>query len=167
MRQTWKDYEKAAEKSPLSLLVKIGLTIVVLSVLFGSISYGLSWFSETAQIAKEEFGPRAMLKKYEYFKDVAAQLDKKRGDVGIYQSRISSMVQDYEGSKRKDWDRTDKEQMSTWQSEVSGVKASYNALAADYNSQMSKFNWAFTNVGSLPKGAIDTLPREFKEYLSN
>jgi len=29
---------------------------------------------------------------------------------------------------------------------------------------MAKFNWAFANVGELPKGADRPLPREFKPY---
>lgn len=46
-------------------------------------------------------------------------------------------------------------------------KPSYNSLAADYNSQMAKFNWRFANKGDLPPGATDPLPREFKPYVSN
>jgi hypothetical protein len=57
------------------------------------------------------------------------------------------------------------ERLSIWQSEVAGVKASYNLLAADYNSAMSKFNYAFCNVGKLPQGAVEPLPREYKPYI--
>jgi len=57
-----------------------------------------------------------------------------------------------------------REQVGLWQSEVAGITASYNALAADYNAQMSKINYRFCNVGDLPRGATDPLPREFKPY---
>lgn len=70
----------------------------------------------------------------------------------------------YEGVKRLDWPKEDREQYNLWTSEVAGVRASYNALAAEYNSQMSKFNWRFTNAGQLPEGATETLPREYKPY---
>jgi hypothetical protein len=74
------------------------------------------------------------------------------------------MEKDYEGTSRKDWDRTDKEQFNLWQQEVAGVIASYNALAAEYNAAMAKINYSFTNIGSLPKGASTPLPREVREY---
>jgi hypothetical protein len=74
------------------------------------------------------------------------------------------MEKAYEGTPRKDWDRTDKEQFNLWEQETSGVVASYNSLAAEYNAAMSKINYAFTNIGSLPKGASEPLPREMREY---
>jgi hypothetical protein len=74
------------------------------------------------------------------------------------------MEESYLGQPRKDWARDDREQYNTWQSEVSGVKAGYNTLAADYNAQMAKFNWSFANAGQLPKGADKPLPREYKPY---
>ena len=60
--------------------------------------------------------------------------------------------------------RSDKEQMYVWMSEVAGIKASYNQLVSEYNSQMSKLNWRFCNVGNLPQGATEVLPREYKPY---
>ena len=136
-------------------------------ILISILGYVGGWFGEAAQVAREEFGPRAMLEKYEWFKDVAAQLDKKGADIKVYQANVTQMTEDYEGTKRIDWDRTDKEQFNTWRMEVAGIKASYNSLAADYNSGMAKFNYSFANVGTLPKGATEPLPREFKSYLEN
>jgi len=155
-------YERAADRGPMALGVKIIMLMFAFSIVVGVVGYGLGWFQEAAQVAKEEFGPRAMLQKYEWFKDAAAQLNKKQADIKVYQSRLSSMKSDYEGTKRKDWDRTDKEQFSLWQTEVAGVTASYNGLAAKYNAQMAKFNWRFANAGDLPQGATEPLPREFK-----
>lgn len=164
MGQKWEDYEKAAEKGPMSLALKVMLAIIGLSVFIGVIGYGLGWFGEAAKVAQQEFGPEAMLKKYEWFKDAAAQLEKKQADVKVYETRTKSMDVTYKSLPRNKWPREDREQYNVWQSEVAGVKASYNQLAADYNSQMAKFNWRFANVGELPKGADKPLPREFKEY---
>jgi hypothetical protein len=50
------------------------------------------------------------------------------------------------------------------QAEISGMKASFNDLAAEYNAAMVKINFAFINVGQLPQGATEALPREFKPY---
>ncbi len=72
---------------------------------------------------------------------------------------------DYAGKARSEWSREDREQYNIWISEVSGIQASYNSLAAEYNGAMAKINYAFCNVGQLPKGAIEPLPREFKPYV--
>ena len=115
--------------------------------------------------AFEEFKPSALLKKYEYYKDVSAALDKKVADIEIYNSRIQYMKDQYKGVKRKDWAKDDREELSIIQSEQTGIKSSYNTLAAEYNAAMVKFNYALCNVGQLPAGAQNPLPREFKPYI--
>ena len=164
--QTWDEREQYAEKRPFSAAVKTIFFIFGLAVVIGCIGYPLGWFSETAQVAQEQFGPRAALEKYEWFKDAAAQLDKKRADISVYEGRVKEMEKTYANLERQKWPRDDREQMSLWSSEVAGVKASYNSLAADYNAQMAKFNWRFANAGDLPKGATEPLPREFKAYVT-
>ena len=164
MKQGWGDYERTADQGPMAIAVKVGLAIIAFSVLFGVIGYGLGWFGEAATVAQKEFGPSAMLQKYEYFKDAAAQLEKKQADITVYDGRIKAMDATYKDLPRQKWPREDREQYNTWSSEVAGVKASYNSLAADYNAQMAKFNWRFANVGELPNGADKPLPREFKAY---
>lgn len=164
MKQSWDDYEKAGDYGPLALAVKVVAGMAVLIALIAGIGYGFGWFGETAQVAKEEFGPRAALAKYEWFKDASAQLDKKQADIAVYERRLKAMDETYKDLARQKWPREDREQYNTWSSEVAGVKASYNMLAAEYNSQMAKFNWQFANKGELPKGADEPLPREFKPY---
>jgi len=165
MSHSWESYEKAAERGPLSISLKVIGLFFVLGLVLIPVSLFFGWVGETQQVAKEQFGPRALLAKYEWFKDSAAQLDKKRADIRVYSVRLSSMLDSYSSIPRYQWDRTDKEQWALWQSELAGVKASYNGLAAQYNSQMAKFNWAFANAGSLPQGATEPLPREFKPYV--
>jgi hypothetical protein len=114
----------------------------------------------------DQFKASELLRKYEYFKDVSANLDKKIADIQVYESRVTNMTKEYEGTKRINWAKEDREQMSVWQSEVAGVKASYNSLAAEYNSAMSKFNYSFCNIGTLPKGATTVLPKEYKPYIT-
>lgn len=164
--KSWDNYERAAEKGPLQFGLTIVSTVVALCLVFGAVGHLLGWFGEAAQVTREEFGPRAMLQKYEWFKNAASQLDKKHADIGVYQSRISAMKDDYSGIPRKDWPRSDREQFNLWRTEVAGVVASYNSLAAEYNAQMAKFNWRFANSGNLPDGAVEVLPREFKPYIT-
>ena len=114
----------------------------------------------------KEFKPSTLLKKYEYFKDVSAQLDKKVADITVYEAKLKTLDDDYKGVKRRDWTRDDREQQSLWASELAGIKASYNDLSAEYNSAMSKFNYSFCNIGQLPKGADNPLPKEYKPYIT-
>ena len=116
--------------------------------------------SRSVDVAKQELDPAELLRKYEWFKDASATLDKKNADIQMYTERVAFL----QGLPRDDMDRADKEQLSIWQTELLGVRASYNLLAAEYNSQMAKINWAFTNVGDLPSGATQVLPREFRTY---
>ncbi len=143
-------------KKSVKLSYVVLLTVILLS--------GCDWFRESKQVAQEELGPKELLRKYEWFKNASSQLDKKQADIKVYQKRITTMSKDYVDLPRNKWPREDREQYNLWQSEVAGIKASYNTLAAEYNSQMSKINWRFTNVGELPKGAETPLPRDFKPY---
>ena len=167
MSQGWNDYEKAAEKGPLSLMLKAVFGIFLLAAVVGGLGYAFGWFGEAAQVAQDEFGPKAMLKKYEWFKDAAAQLEKKQADIAVYDGRLKAMASGYTGLARQNWPREDREQYNVWTSEVAGVKASYNQLAAEYNAAMAKFNWRFAESGSLPPGAEKPLPREFKPYVDS
>lgn len=144
----------------------IFLSLVACTALIGCsiLSKGCSYVGKAAAVAEQQLDPALLLKKYEWFKNVAAECDKKLADIEVYKSRLNSMERDYEGTSRKDWDRTDKEQFNQWETEVAGVIASYNGLAAEYNAAMSKINYSFTNIGSLPKGASEPLPREVREY---
>ena len=102
-----------------------------------------------------EFKVSTLLKKYEYFKDLSAAIDKKRADIELYQIEVSSYT--------KEDDRFYVEQRK---SELIGIIAMHNQLCAEYNSAMSKFNYRFTNIGDLPEGATEPLPREYKPYIN-
>lgn len=164
MKQTWEDYKKAADKGPFALALKAAIGLIVVGVPVSLIGHGFGWFGEAAQVAREEFGARGVLEKYEWFKDAAAQAEKKQADISVYNERLTAMAEGYADLPRHKWPREDREQYNVWSSEVAGVKASYNTLAAEYNAQMAKFNWRFANAGELPQGADRPLPREFKPY---
>lgn len=117
-----------------------------------------------ATVLQKEFYPDALLRKYEWFKDASASLDKKAADMKVYDRRLSSLKEDYSGVPRLKWPRDDREQFSIWSSEAAGIRASYNSLAAEYNAEMAKVNWRFTNVGDVPQGG-NPLPRAYRPYL--
>lgn len=166
MSHDWEDYQAAEYDGPMPIAVKVVYLLFALGILVSVLGYGFGWFSEAAKVTQEEFGPRAMLKKYEWFKDASSELEKKQADVKVYEGRMTAMAESYKPFERQKWAREDREQYNVWSSEVAGVKASYNSLAAEYNAQMAKLNWRFANVGELPKGADNPLPREFKPYVT-
>lgn len=117
--------------------------------------------TNAAQVVQKEFYPDALLRKYEWFKDAAASLDKKQADMGVYDARLKTQREMF--GQPKQWPRDVREQASIWMSEAAGIRASYNQLASEYNAEMAKFNWRFTNVGDVPQGGRP-LPREYRHY---
>jgi hypothetical protein len=55
-------WTKAAKKGPYTLLFKVLGTLIVVGLIFGAYGMICGGAREAAQVAKEEFGPRAMLK---------------------------------------------------------------------------------------------------------
>ena len=145
--------------------VMVVLLIFSLSGCFRAVRTANRMIDDAFETVEDEFSPSELLRKYEWFKDALASLDSKAANIKSSEIRMKTMEESYEDTPRKDWDRTDKETYNLWVSETAGMKISYNNLAAEYNSQMAKFNWRFTNAGTLPKGATEILPREVREYL--
>jgi len=138
--------------------------VVLLLTFFVVLSVGgyvVGWFGRATDVVTQQIDPFELQRKYELFKDESAQLDKKVADIHVYENRFKKM-----NCSSQSLDRTAREQCMIWTQEVSGIIASYNELAADYNSQMSKWNYRFCNVGGLPQGATEPLPREFKPYMN-
>lgn len=140
--------------------------LLVLAFIVGIVGHGLGvidWFVNDPKngaiaVAQDEFNARELLKKYEWFKNAAGTLDSRSADIKIYEQKVDRL------SKRENLDRVDREQLLIWEQELAGIKSSYNQLAGEYNAQMAKFNWRFCNAGTLPQGATETLPREFRQY---
>lgn len=126
--------------------------------------YACGFVGSADRVLQQQFSPEVMFERYQWFKDASAALDKKVADVRVYQGRLNRMKEDY-GTNRRDWPRDVREQASIWESELAGVKASYNSLAAEYNAAMVKINFRFVNLGDLPPGATTPLPREYKPYI--
>ena len=153
------------------IILWVILFFVVILPVLGIATRGCRLASKMAdnaiETAYEEFKPEELLRKYEWFKDASAALDAKIADIKVVEVKIVDLEEMYEGEKRIDWAREDREQHSIWKSELDGVKLSYNSLASEYNAQMAKFNYRFTNQGMLPEGATEPLPREYKPYKTN
>jgi hypothetical protein len=116
----------------------------------------LRYCGNAADTVHKEFSASALLKKYESFKDLSAAIDSKRADLNAYKANL----QDY-----KIKDKDDKFYYEQSKAEAMGILMMHNQLVAQYNAGMSKFNYAFCNVGTLPASNLEPLPREYKPYL--
>ena len=123
-------------------------TIIVFSVIRSC--------ADTADVVHKEFSSSALLKKYEYFKDLSAGIDNKRASLDAYKENLK----DYNPK-----DKNDKFYYEQSKAEAMGILMIYNNMVAEYNAAMSKFNYAFCNVGTLPASNLEPLPREHKPYL--
>lgn len=113
-----------------------------------------NWFSDGAKTLNKEFNPSTLLKKYEYFKNLSAAIDKNRADIEMYQEML-------EGNQENSIET------SQLKAELRGIISIHNGLCAEYNSAMVKFNYNFTNKGSLPQSNLTPLPREYKPYITS
>lgn len=143
------------------------LLIVIINIVFGTCNTAMKMTDNAQKVVYDQFKPEELLRKYEWFKDAAAQLDQKLSTLKVYDSKFQDLKEQYKGQLRGAWAREDKEQYNIWQSEQAGISASYNDLAAQYNAAMVKFNYRFCNKGDLPPGALNPLPREYKPYIAN
>lgn len=155
MSQSWKSYDRAADHGPLSVAIKAVIGITILVILIGGIAYTLGWFGEAAHVARDEYGPRATVRKYEWFKDTAQALRRQQADIKIQEAAIAQFRVDY-GATTAQWPRDVRETYAQRQAELAGLKLMFNRTAAEYNANATKVNWSHVNV--------DGLPAEFTTY---
>lgn len=144
-------------KSFTLVLVIIVASLVTLTGL-GIVSRGCSMVDEAAAVVQEQAGARTLVRRYEWFKDAAGQLQGLAANVDASRARQTSMELSYAGVARQQWSREDREQWNQWDTEASGIAMSYNALAAEYNANASKLNWNLVPLG------YQNLPRTFVQY---
>lgn len=148
---SFRQHEKNFDNNPSRSIYYGAFWLLGFMIIFSTIAYGLGWFGEAATVAKEEFGARSSLKKYEWFKDASETLQEKKQTIAVYEQNLTELKAEYEGTPRTEWDRIDKQQFNQWNMEVAGLKASYNKVVKEYNSQSSKFNWSAYNTTELPE----------------
>lgn len=136
------------------------LAVLAIFLCIGALSYLVRSCDDATEVAHKEFDASALLKKYEYFKNMSGAIDKYRADIDMYRSEIS---ENDVAVKDKD----DKFYLQQRKSELLGIISMHNALCSQYNTAMSKFNYRFTNVGDLPATNLQPLPREYKPYINN
>lgn len=132
------------------------LVFVIVCTIVGTCA---GFIGNTGKTITEQYSPSVLLKKYESFKDISAAIDKKRADIEVYKETIADLRTNSDNSKE------DKFNIQQNSAELMGLISMHNQLCADYNAQMSKFNYRFTNAGDLPASNLTPLPREIKPYI--
>jgi len=136
------------------IVVLVVILVVTLSVIHSCTSY----VGKAATVVSNEIDPQVLQSKYEWFKDAYSQLQADKANINVTSGKIKSLP-------KQGLDRTDREQLMIWEQELAGYKGAYNDLASQYNAEMAKWNWRFTNIGDLPKGETEPLPRNVAPYV--
>ncbi|MDD4409317.1 MAG: hypothetical protein PHW52_01550 [Candidatus Pacebacteria bacterium] len=151
-----------SEEGQISFVKVICITIIFMLVFFGVV-----WFTviagETVQVAHDQLGPKAILVKYEWFKDMSAALDSKLSTIDAYNSQLRE-IEVMDGQDRKNWPDGDLNTYNSVTSARLGLIGLYNNEAAQYNSNMAKVNYYWANAGNLPQGG-KALPKEYRRYI--
>lgn len=132
---------KSFENKPFRTFTRWGLILIVGGSVITIAGYGMGFFTNAAKVAHQEFSPEAMLKKYEWFKDASASIDKQSVNLDAYERNIKGYLSDYEGVKKMDWPRDDRQAYNQLRAEYQGMLQMYNSTVAEYNAQSNKFNW--------------------------
>jgi hypothetical protein len=144
---SWEKPGKAIERGPISGAAAVIWIVLIIAILVVSAGIPLGWFKETARVAKEQYGPRASLEKYEWFVDQAQRIKKMDADVSIFEKRITSIDQSYAayGEKVKwppDVRIQYQSELQKAADDVVAMKSQRNTLVQEYNAQSKKFNWS-------------------------
>ncbi len=147
-------------------LFKFGVAVMFLLAALGTVGYILGWFESAAVVVKEEFGPEAALRKYEWFVDTSAAIEKTDADIVLFEQRRANVeVQfiDTYGADKTTWPMSVQaqynQQAGTARDDLLAVVSNRNGIVRDYNAQSEKFNWApFLTRDDLP-------PQTYKEIV--
>lgn len=162
---SWEDGERRLERGPVSAGIWVIGIIFVLSLVGGLAAWGLGLFGEAASVAQKEFGPRAALKKYEWFIEQASSIQKMDKDAAMFESRAAAVKEQYKGygADMAKWPPHIQAQYNkdtaTAREDLLAVASQRNTLVRDYNAASDKFNW------SLFQTRPDKPKEHFYEYV--
>lgn len=147
-------------KKIIAWIIGIFFVTLILGMIFG-------WFGEAAEVAQDEFGPKAMLKKYEWFIDQASSIEKMDQDIQMFENRMSNVDSSYVayGADKSKWaphvQVTYNRERQQARDDLTAVASQRNNLVREYNAQSEKFNWRSFET------RLDKPREKFQEYASN
>lgn len=143
---SWNKYEDAAKQGPWALFWKIFILAIAIIIVIGTIGWVLGWFSEAGKVAKDEFGPKAALEKYEWFINQANAIEKMNQDIALFDNREKEVDAQYEAyGPKSEWPPDIRVQYNhdkaIAREDLLAISSQYNNLVKEYNTQSEKFNW--------------------------
>jgi hypothetical protein len=162
------DIDREAEafrRHPKKTAIKWYFYLIAIFFVLGVIGAIVHYANEAGQVAYEQTSPKAILIKYEWFKDHSASLDAKLQTISAYDSKLAQIDKRYGNKSRDEWAQPDVTAYNTYESALMGQIGLYNQDAATYNANMAKINWYWANVGNLPQGGTP-VPREYRQYIN-
>ena len=122
--------------------------IIPTLILLGLIGTVAGWFGEGAQVAREEFGPRAAVFKYEWFHDKHENIKSVKSKVKIAQDAVKSFTDS--AGPRTSWTFEDKNEMSRLSAVLNATQNILTEMVSEYNSNSKKFNHKVFRDAQLP-----------------
>lgn len=115
--------------------------------------------------AHQEYDPSAMLKKYEWFKNQSARIQKMDQDIANSKKLRDGIKGQFEadnGKDHKSWDPVTRKQyqdkVDLQDQMVMATVSQRNSIVADYNAQSAKFNWSsFKTNDDLPPTTFEVI----------
>lgn len=139
----------------------VGILIVGAPILL-IMSHATQWFGQATNVIHNEFSPQTMLNRYNWFKDCYSRINSFDANISAYKNTLIETRKTY--GEPNTWPVDVRKDISLQTREINGILSMRNNLASEYNANMAKFQFRFTNVGDLPAGATEPLPREIIEY---
>jgi hypothetical protein len=143
------------------LLVIAGFILIGLYITTSSCRF----VDDGVETAHQEYDPSAMLKKYEWFKNQSARIQKMDQDITnakTLRDGIRSQFEADNGKDHKSWDPVTRKQyqdkVDLQDQMVTATVSQRNSIVADYNAQSAKFNWAsFKTNDDLPPTTFEAI----------
>lgn len=146
---SWKSYEAAAERGPMSIFWRVLLLVIAMSVIIGVVGFVGNFFTQGARIVEKTIDADNVIYNYEQFKRDAE-------NVRVFETNYETNKSAYEqlkadlGDDRTKWNREDRAQLNTYQQAMVGNKTERNRLAAEYNAKSKMLNREIFKGDGLP-----------------
>jgi hypothetical protein len=128
-------------------MYKVIVICLLLVLGLGATGVVCSFCGEGATVAQTEFGPKAALQKYEWFKEQSSAISKMDQDIDLFKQRVTDVEKTFVayGDKAK-WPLDVRYQynqsVQQGREDLLAVISQRNNLVKEYNAASSKFNWS-------------------------
>lgn len=124
-----------------TIFFKVGIPVIVLSVIIGGIFLAISIFSQSGKIVDKTLDADNVIYNYEWFKQMTQDLDAMEKKILITKKSIEDFKKDHK-KPYGEWSFGDKEEMSRLRTDLRGQEAHFEQLKADFKARSKMANRA-------------------------